>query len=49
MLYKTNAAGGQPAARKTGAEQASYSAGYYNTFVSGNLLCDMLPGGRLEC
>lgn len=49
MPYKTNAAGGQPAARKTGAEQASNSAGYYNTFVSVIFLCDMLTGGRQEC
>lgn len=49
MPNKTNAAGGQPAARKTGAEQASNSAGYYNTFVSGFLLCDALPRGRFVC
>jgi len=49
MPYKTNAAGGQPAARKTGAEQASNSANYYNTVASGIFLCDMLPGGRKAC
>jgi hypothetical protein len=49
MLYKTNAAGGQPAARTTDAGRASISADHYNTPASGFLLCDALPYGRLVC
>ncbi len=49
MLYKTNAAGGQPAARTTDAGRASISADHYNTSASAFLLCDALLWGMRVC
>jgi len=42
MPYKTNAAGGQPAARFLDAGRASSSAAYSTTSTTSNLLCDAL-------
>gem|GEM_PF-3471456 len=49
MPDKTNAAGGQPAARKPDAERALSSVAHYNTLVSSNFLCDVLCNGSWLC
>lgn len=49
MPMKTNAAGGQPAARKPDAGRALSSAAYYNTPASRKFLCDALFEGSQPC
>lgn len=49
MPIKTEAAGGQPAARKPHAGRALSSAAHYNMLETGHFLCDALPNRRRPC
>lgn len=49
MPHKTNAAGGQPAARFLDAGQASISAAYSTTSATRNFLCDLFSFAWWGC